>query len=77
MGEWLVRVGATGLLAVVCEGCFGFAVLGTLVAGACLGPTLTLGVDFVALPFLPVVSRSLRVGLKATGQGVGSGGVER
>jgi hypothetical protein len=33
---------------------------------ACLGPTLSLGVDFVALPFFPVVSRSLRVGLVAT-----------
>jgi hypothetical protein len=76
MGEWLVRVGATGFLAVVCEGCLGFAVLVTLVAGACLGPTLTLGVDFVFLPFLPVVSRSFRVGLGATGRGVGLGGVE-
>jgi hypothetical protein len=74
MGEWLVRVGATGLLAAVCEGCLGFAVLGSLVAGDCLGPTLTLGVDFVALPFLPVVSRSLRVGLETTGQGLGLGG---
>jgi hypothetical protein len=70
MGEWLFRVGATGFLAVVCEGCLGFAGLGTLVAGACLGPTLTLGVDFVVLPFLPVVSSSFRVGLGATGQGV-------
>jgi hypothetical protein len=55
MGEWLVRMGATELLVVVCKGCLDFAVLGTLVAGASLGPTLTLGVDFVALPFFPVV----------------------
>jgi hypothetical protein len=74
MGEWLARVGATVFLAVVCEGCLGFAVLGTLVAGTCFGPTLTLGVDFVVLPFLPVVSRSFRVGLEATGLGVVLGG---
>jgi hypothetical protein len=74
MGEWLFRVGATGFLAVVCEGCLGFAVLGTLVTGACLGPTLTLGVDFVVLPFLPVVSRSFRVRLGATGREVRLGG---
>jgi hypothetical protein len=73
MSEWLVRVGATGFMAVVCEGCLGFAVLGTLFVGACLGTTLTLGVDFAALP-LSVVSRSFRVGFEATGQGVGLGG---
>jgi hypothetical protein len=65
--------GATGILSVVCEGCLGFAFLGTLVAGTCLGPTFTVGVDFVVLPFLPVVSRSFRVGLEATRQGVGLG----
>jgi hypothetical protein len=76
MGEGLVRVGATGHLAVVCEGCLGFAVLEALGVGACLGPTLTLGVDIAILPFLPVVSRSLGAGLGATGHGVRLEGVE-
>jgi len=73
MGEWLVRVGATGSMGVVCEGCLGFAGLFVLVAGACLGPTLTLGVVFAVLPFFPVVSTTFRVGLGVTGLGVGLG----
>jgi hypothetical protein len=67
MGEWLVRVGATGSMGVVCEGCLGFAGLLALVVGSCLGPTLTLGVDFAVLPFLPVVPTSFRVGLGVRG----------
>jgi len=46
MGEWLGREGATGSMGVFCEGCLGFAGLFVLVAGACLGPSLTLGFDF-------------------------------
>ena len=41
-----------------------------LVAGACLGPTLTLGFDFAVLPFFPVVFTTFRVGLRVTGLGV-------
>jgi hypothetical protein len=77
MGEWLVRVGATGLLAVVCEGCLGFVVLEALVVVACLGPTLTLGVDFAVFLLLPVISRSQGVCLEATGHRVWLGEVER
>ena len=53
MGEWLGREGATGSMGVVCEGCLSFAGLFVLVAGACLGPTLTLGFDFATLALLP------------------------
>jgi len=75
MGEWLVRVGATGSMGGVCECCLGFAGLFALVAGACLGPTLTLGLDFAVLPYFPVVSTTFRVGLGVTGLEVGLGEV--
>ena len=73
MGEWLGWEGATGSMEVVCEGCLRFAGLFVLVAGACLGPTLTLGIDFAVLPFFPAVSTTFRVGLGVTGLGVGLG----
>jgi hypothetical protein len=71
MSEWFFRVGATGSMGVVCEFCLGFAGLFALVAGSCLGPTLTLGVDFNVLPYFPVVSTTFRVGLGVIGLGVG------
>jgi hypothetical protein len=73
MGEWLVRVGTTCFMGVVYEGCLGFAGLFALVAGACLGPTLTLGVDLAVLLFFPVGFSSSQVGLGVTGLGVGLG----
>ena len=73
MGEWWGREGATGSMGVVCEGCLSFAGLFVLVAGACLGATLTFGFDFAVLPFFPVVSTTFRVGLGVTGLGAGLG----
>jgi len=73
MGDWFRRAGATSSLGVVSEGCLGFACLFALVAGACLGSTVTLGADFVVLLFFLVVATSFRVGLGVTGLGVGLG----
>jgi hypothetical protein len=41
-----------------------------LVTGVCLEPTVTLGIDFAALPFALVVTTTFRVGAM-TGSGVG------
>jgi len=72
-GDRLGRVGATSSLGVVLEGCLGFAGLFALVAGACLGHTVTLGVYFAVLPLFLVVATSFREVLGVTGMEVGLG----
>jgi hypothetical protein len=52
-----------------CECCLAYAGLLSLVTGACLGPTVTFGLDLAVLSFVLVAVTSLRVGLSVTGPG--------
>jgi hypothetical protein len=67
-------VRATSPLGVNGEDFPDFAGLLELVTGACLGLTVTLGVDLGVLPLALVGVTSSRVGLSMTGPGEGSGG---
>ena len=72
-GNWLCWVVTTSFLDMGCEDFPGFRGLFSLGTGACLGPIVTLGTDFVVLPFLLVVVTSFHIGVSLTGPGVGWG----